>query len=70
MKKYNTGDHLNIHSYKHDSKIHRSWDEATYLDENDEFFILDNNFLGQKIYIQESKESEKIFYVKVYLDLH
>ena len=35
-----------------------------YLDENDEFFILDNNFYGQKIYIQESKESEKIFYVK------
>ena len=33
----------------------------SYLDENDEFFILDNNFLGQKIYIQESKESEKIF---------
>ncbi len=42
MKKYNTGDHLNIHSYKHDSKIHRSWDEATYLDENDEFMVFAN----------------------------
>ena len=36
----------------------------SYLDEDDEFFILDNNFIGQKISIQESKESEKIFYVK------
>ncbi len=42
MKKYNTGDHLNIHSYKHDSKIHRSWDEATYLDENDEYMVFAN----------------------------
>ena len=42
MKKYKIGDHLNIHSYKHDSKIHRSWDEATYLDENDEFMVFAN----------------------------
>ncbi len=42
MKKYEIGDHLNIHSYKHDSKIHRSWDEATYLDENDEFMVFAN----------------------------
>ena len=32
--------------------------------DNDEFFILDNNFVLQKINIQESKESEKIFYIK------
>lgn len=43
MKKYNFGDHLNIHSYKHDSKIHRSWDEATYLDETEEYMIFANN---------------------------
>ena len=36
----------------------------SYSDDNDEFFILDNNFLLQKINIQESKESEKIFYIK------
>ena len=36
----------------------------SYLEENDEFFILDNNFIPQKISIQESKESDKIFYVK------
>ena len=37
----------------------------SYLEENDEFFILDNTFIGQKISIQESKESDKIFYVKI-----
>ena len=36
----------------------------SYLEENDEFFILDNTFIGQKISIQESKESDKIYYVK------
>ena len=33
-------------------------------DDNEEFFILDSNFLLQKINIQESKESDKIFYIK------
>lgn len=42
MKKYSLGDHLNIHSYKHDSKIHRSWDEATYLAEDEEYMIFGN----------------------------
>lgn len=42
MKKYNQGDHLNIHSYKHNSKIHRSWDEATFLEENSEYMIFAN----------------------------
>ena len=36
----------------------------SYSDDNDEFFILDNNFSLQKINIQESKESDKIFYIK------
>ena len=36
----------------------------SYLDEDDEFFILDNNYTGQKINIQESKEPEKYYYVK------
>ena len=42
MKKYKPGDHLNIHSYKHDSKIHRSWDEATFLAEDEEYLIFAN----------------------------
>lgn len=43
MKKYNVGDHLNIHGYKHNSKIHRSWDEAIFLAETEEFMIFGNN---------------------------
>lgn len=42
MKEYKPGDHLKIHSYKHNSKIHRSWDEATYLGEDDEYMIFAN----------------------------
>ena len=42
MQKYKLGDHLNIHSYKHDSKIHRSWDEATYLNEDEEYMVFGN----------------------------
>ena len=42
MQKYELGDHLNIHSYKHDSKIHRSWEEATYLNEDEEYMVFGN----------------------------
>ena len=42
MGKFKPGDHLNIHSYKHDGKIHRSWDEATYISENDQYMIFAN----------------------------
>ena len=43
MAKLKEGDMLAIHSYKHDGKIHRSWDEATYIGENDEYTIFGNN---------------------------
>lgn len=36
------GERLNIHSYKHNGMIHRSWDEATFLKETDEFIIFAN----------------------------
>lgn len=36
------GERLTIHSYKHNGKIHRSWDEAVFLDENEEFMIFGN----------------------------
>ena len=39
MKK---GDKLNIHSYKHNGKIHRSWNEATFLDEQDDYLVFGN----------------------------
>ena len=42
MKKYKKGDHLKIHKYKHDGQIHRSWGEATFLDETEEYMIFAN----------------------------
>lgn len=36
------GKQFQIHSYKHNGSIHRSWDEAIYLDENDEYMIFGN----------------------------
>ena len=35
-----------------------------YINENDDLFILDNDFSGKKINIQESKESEKNYIIK------
>lgn len=43
MEKLKKGEVLNIHSYKHDGKIHRSWDEAVFIDEDDEYLIFGNN---------------------------
>lgn len=42
MQTYKKGERLNIHSYKHDGNIHRSWDEATYLEQNEEYMIFGN----------------------------
>ena len=42
MKEYKKGEHLKIHKYKHDGSIHRSWDEATFLEENEEYMIFAN----------------------------
>ena len=39
-----------IHSYKHDGNIHRSWDEAVFLDETDDYLIFGND----KTLVQES----------------
>lgn len=40
MKK---GDNLTIHCYKHNGSVHRTWDEATVLDETDEYLVCANN---------------------------
>ncbi len=37
------GDKLEIHSYKHNGHIHRSWDEAVLLEENDNYIVFGNN---------------------------
>ncbi len=42
MANIKRGERLNIHSYKHNGKIHRSWDEATFIEETKEFMIFGN----------------------------
>lgn len=42
MKKYKKGDVLKIHKYKHNSMLHRCWEEATFLDETDDYMIFGN----------------------------
>ncbi len=37
------GDKLEIHSYKHNGKIHRTWDEAVVLDIKDDYIVCGNN---------------------------
>ena len=32
-----------IHSYKHDGRIHRAWDEAILLDENEKYMVFGND---------------------------
>lgn len=36
------GDKLEIHCYKHNGKIHRTWDEAVLLEINDEYIVCGN----------------------------
>lgn len=43
MNKMNVGDRLTINCYKHNGKIHRSWDEATLLDITNEGIVCANN---------------------------
>ena len=37
------GEQLQIHCYKHDGKIHRSWDEAVVLDIKKDYIVCGNN---------------------------
>ena len=43
MENYRLGEKFIIHSYKHDGKIHRAWDEAVLLEINDDYLIFGNN---------------------------
>ncbi len=43
MKNYKVGDVLTIHCYKHDGKLHRTWDEATILDIKDDMLVCGND---------------------------
>ncbi len=42
MKELRIGDRYIIHSYKHDGKIHKEWEEAILLDIKDDCLILAN----------------------------
>ena len=41
-KKLKIGKRYQIHSYKHDGKIHRAWDEAVLLEIHDNYLIFGN----------------------------
>lgn len=43
MNKFKVGDRLTINCYKHNGKIHRSWDEATILEITDSYLVCANN---------------------------
>lgn len=43
MDKLTPGDKLQIQCYKHNSKIHRAWDEAVFLDEQKDYLVFGNN---------------------------
>lgn len=43
MKKIYEGEKFQIQCYKHNGKIHRCWDEAVFLDENDEYMVFAND---------------------------
>lgn len=43
MNNIKIGDRLTIHCYKHNGKIHRTWDEATVLEIKDDLLVCANN---------------------------
>lgn len=43
MNKYEVGDNFIIHSYKHNGRIHREWDEAIYLGKFNDAYVFGNN---------------------------
>ena len=42
MAKLQIGAHYDIHCYKHDSNIHRYWDEAILLEINEDYLVFGN----------------------------
>lgn len=65
--KFTPGSKMKINCYKHNGKIHRTWDEVVILDETDDYIVCANN----KVNITESdgrshktKETAIIFLYK------
>lgn len=42
MQKLEIGHHYVIHCYKHDSTVHRTWDEAVLLEIHDDYLVFGN----------------------------
>jgi len=40
--KLSVGSKIVLHSYKHDQSLHRIWEQATVLEENDEYIVVAN----------------------------
>ena len=43
MKELKVGDCLQIQCYKHNKKVHRSWDKAIVLDIHDDYIVFGDN---------------------------
>ncbi len=50
MEFLDVGSHVSIHCYKHNGKIHRTWDEVTVIDKTDEYLVCG----GSSVKITES----------------
>ena len=64
MKK---GELYNIHGYKHNGKLYKTWDEAILLDETDDYYVFGNkNAKVTKMYGKSwnTKETAILFYFK------
>lgn len=64
MKK---GEKYNIHGYKHNGKLYKTWDEAILLDETDDYYVFGNrNTKVTKIFGKSwyTKETAILFYFK------
>ena len=67
MEKLAKGEALKVHCYKHNGKIHRTWDKTVVLNETNEYLICGNN----KVKITEAtgrshrtKETAIVFFYK------
>ena len=64
MKK---GEKYNIHGYKHNGKLYKTWDEAILLDETNDYYVFGNrNTKVTKIFGKSwyTKETAILFYFK------
>lgn len=64
MKK---GEKYTIHGYKHNGKLYKTWDEAIFLDETDEYYVFGNkNTKVTKLFGKawNTKETAILFYFK------